>query len=268
MQAHPFSLVGQGTLRSIQATLTRAATVWAAEWGVAPEQLKVSVERAWEGAPVAAGPVWRHSAQAGGRGAWFGCSAEFDTELQQAIFGLPEAEPANLAPTGARQALEALLDALAGAALAGQQSVTRNLAIEVPAGTLRRGGGAVVAQIACGRQHCWVLLDSAAVRALHLPPAALPALAPVDYRASVAMTPVALQLRIGAAKVGLGSLLSLSVGDVIRLDARHDAPVALRTLAGSVLLDAYLGRSGDSVAVELVQRLSAGLPSLNYGAAR
>jgi hypothetical protein len=258
MQATSFRLVGQSALAAIHAALLRATSAWAGEWGLAPAQLTVSVERAWEVGPAKQAPAWSHCVQEGGREAWFGCSVDLNAELQKALFGSADGAAPILAPEGARQAREALLDALARAALASAQSVARSTAAEIPASHWRRGGGAVVAQIAIGRQQCRMLLDSAAAQALQLPPAALAPLTPVDYSASVAAAPVSLQLSIGAARVGLGSLMSLSVGDVIRLDAAGDAPVALKTLAGSPVFDAYLGRSGDSVAVELVHRQPSG----------
>lgn len=253
MLAHPFNLVGQSTLQAIQRRLQRATAVWAAEWGVVAGRLDVDVDRASETAMVADTAFWSHSALAEGRAAWFSATDAFVTEVRLAVFGLGLDGAARIADTGAREALEALLDTLAAAALGCERSVPRTAEIDVPDAVWLRGAGAVVARIACGSQQCTVLLDGAAARTAQPPPTALPRLSPVDHIAGVSKAPVALQLRIGGARVGLDSLLTLAAGDVIRLDARSDAPVGLRTAEGELVFDAHLGRTGDNYAVELVR---------------
>lgn len=256
MHAMPFRLVGCSALRAVQAALARAVSSWAAEWGVDQALMAVAVERAWETTPSARMGNWNHGGQAGERNTWFACSDDFRSLLQLAMFGAADAPApagkASLAPAGACQAGQSLLDLLGRAALASQQGTQSEYGPEVPAACWQRGGGAVVAHVAVGGQVVRVLLDSAAVQAVQLPPAALPALLPADLNAGLAKVPVALQLCAGSARVGLGSLMALSAGDVLRLGTPGDAPLSLQTLSGSPILAGYLGRCGDSVAVELV----------------
>ena len=254
-QPRPFRLVGEGALRALRAALGAAVSSWAREWGAAA-QPEVSVRRAWEASP-ARPPAWNQGVRSGGLEAWLAIGADSAVQVQHVLFppdpaNLPDAAPScGLAEGGARQALEALADALATAALGGRQQ-PRGPAAPVPAHLGQRGSGAVCARIVIGRVQCEVLLNGAAVQALQDPAAPLPALMPVDPAAAVAPAPVTLRLHAGRARVSVGALLALAPGDVIRLDRAADAPLALATRSGHPLLAAYLGRRGDRLAVELV----------------
>lgn len=255
-QPMPFRLLGDSAVRAVQEILAQAASRWAADWGVASTHVDIGVQRAWD-ASTAPRPVWRQRAQAGQRQAWLDVGAGFATGLQQAMFpaaaGQLSAGAGSLAPAAAEAALAALQEALIGAVLPGQPHPAQDAA-PVPPDCWKRGSGALVAQLAVGQRHCHLLLDGAAVQALLAPPAALPPLAAVDVAPSIAAVPVSLRLDAGTARVGLGALLALAPGDVIRLNLAADAPLALGTLAGQPLFKAYLGRSGDGLAVELVHR--------------
>lgn len=263
MEALPFRLLGGAALRAVETALTRAAAAWAGEWGIAPSALHLSVARAWEASPGKAPATFGQYAQANGRGMWIASGPDVVAEIQKCLFAAdgahapPPAGPASLAPAAAAQACDALIDALCRAALVVHQDVAREVDRDVPARTWRRGSGAALVELTLGRQRCRFLLDGEAVQALQAPPAALAPLAAVDHGAALAAVPVALQVTAGAARVSLGNLMSLAVGDVVRLDTAIDAPVALATLAGEPLFHAYLGRSGDSVAVELVHSQSS-----------
>lgn len=258
-QPRAFRLLGESALRALRGTLARVAADWAREWGISPALVEVSVQRASDG--VAARTLaWPRSVQSGGLEAWLGSSTDLGAELQRLMFAadpafVPDSGGApELAPAAARRALDTLLDELAEAAMPGQQSVLRSAHAPVPEYLWERGSGALLAQLAVGRQHCRILLGSAAVQARQAAPAALPALAAVDLEQSLSGVPVELRLVAGSARVGLGALLSLAPGDVVRLDRQADAPLALGTQSGHGLFDVYLGRSGEQLAVELVGR--------------
>lgn len=259
-EATPFRLLGDGAVRAVRAACAQAVSGWAADWGLAAARVDVGVQRAWDGA-AARSLAWHRSAETHGRHAWLAAGSDFGNALQQALFpadpgyGPGVHAPADLAAAGTREALDGLLDALAGVALSVGHAVPPGAAA-VPAAVWRRGSGALVVQVTIGGRHCHVLLDGAAVQALVPPAAPLPALPAVDVAAGVADVPVSLRLDAGTARVGLGALLSLAPGDVIRLDRQADAPLALNTTAGDPLFHAYLGRCGDGVAVELVQSQS------------
>jgi len=250
MNVQSFTLLGNSVLEQVQATLARAADGWAGEWGVAAPTLRA--ERAFDaGMPAAA--VW--SGLRGQDGAvWFAWDAQWHAELQKMMFAgdgtrVPQSEqPPQLAPAAARKAGDALADALVKSLLSAATP-----ALDMPAAALwARGAGAVMVTLQMGKLESRLLLDAACVRALcPQPKPVLPALSALDLRAALDGTPVALALTVGAARVGLGSLLSLEVGDVIRLDSAIDAPLAMTLPSGAPLFSAYLGKIGDGMAVEL-----------------
>jgi hypothetical protein len=256
----PFTLLGQNVLDDVQRALAPVVAAWSADWGVAPALLAPRAERACDAPapPGDVGPAWSY-VHAQGRSAWLDLPSELAGDVQRALFA-PEvgaaAAPgaaAHFSAATARGALDALTLALGrsavgdGAAAAGHG--------EPDAAAWKRGAGSVLVFLGGGARPARLLLDGASVRALCAPAAAavaaLPPLAGVDLRAAVASQEVRLQLSIGGARVAVGSLLTLGVGDVIRLDSLADAPVTLSTSSGTPLLSAYLGRAGADVAVEI-----------------
>ncbi len=262
MQVKPFMLLGKSTLDAVQAQLAQVATDWAAAWGLPASQVSVRAERAHEcGALKAPGaPAWTECAGSQERNIWLAWPSAMVTELQRLLFapdgtyGPDSQEQAYFAPAAARKSFDALLGALCQAAMPGAEALPRVPATVVPAPLFERGAGTIVLLVGVGKHQCRLLLNEACVRALGAKGGAvrLPPLAKVNYPAAVADVAVALQLKIGAARVGLGNLMTLSVGDVIRLDSSVDAPVALTAPSGATLFNAYLGRVGNSVAVEVV----------------
>ena len=253
----PFRLLGEGAVRAVRTALMQAVSAWTADWGLAPALVDVDVHRAWDDASART-LAWNHGAQSNGRRAWLAVGPDVATGLQQMIFpadpsyGPVGSATPTLAAAGALQALDALLDALLRTSLSSQHNVPRCDAA-VPATPWEYGSGALVARLAVGNRHFHVLLDGPAVQALVPPAAPLPALRAVDVAAGVADVPVSLRLQAGTARVGVGALLSLAPGDVIRLDKQADAPLTLASMSSHPLFHAYLGRCRDEVAVELVQ---------------
>jgi hypothetical protein len=115
-----------------------------------------------------------------------------------------------------------------------------------------RGAGTLCITLAIGAADCRILLDSASV-ALLAPPlrAAQPALAPFRLFKALDATPVSLPVRLGQAELGLSALMSVAVGDVIRLERPADAPVDVLVPGGAAFLRAYPGQLDGMVAVEL-----------------
>jgi hypothetical protein len=261
MQATPFTLVAGSLLDAAQAALTPLVAAWARQWGLPADACSVSVLRAWDGVPAKSAGAWSACSGKGEGAAWLFVPAELCPALERSLFApdgtyAPQGEgQASVAPAAARRACEALQDVLVQAVLPAALRAPG----EAPAALWHRGSGAALVSVSVGKQACQVLLNGPALRALQgkaAPLSPLPALTTVDYRQAVGSTPVVLQLTIGAAQVSLGSLMSLAVGDVVRLDAGADAPVSMSTLGGTPVFDAYLGKVGDQVAVEAVIRHS------------
>ena len=124
-----------------------------------------------------------------------------------------------------------------------------------------RSAGSIIVRASAGTHTLNLLLDSASVASLltrngiAASAAAPAALAKrVDYLHVLRALPLRLTVQAGSVQLGLGSLASVGVGDVIRLDAAIDAPVAVLGSDGQALLHAYLGQSDGQVALELSGR--------------
>ena len=259
MKAQPFMLIARARLASVEAAVGLTVRRWAADWGIAPDAVALRAQRAWECAQVAAPGAWlRADAQeAQAYAAWHPRSAAVLERLMfapDAGLGAAGVDTAQLAPAAGRKAQDALAAAVLGALV--PDAATASGACAAPDAALyARGAGAVVLSLDLGGCESVLLLDDACVRALCGPAdaPALPALAAVDLQRALADTEVALDLTIGAARVGLSNLLTLAAGDVIRLGTPVEQPVTLSLPSGAVLLNGYMGRAGSQVAVDLTR---------------
>lgn len=258
MPARPYALVAASTLATVQRVLQGALDDCCRAWGIAPASLTLACARAWE---AAAAQAWRQSHAEQDKTLHLGWNAGLALQLAHAMFG-PDGAPAaaggapTLAQDTARQALAALVAALAGACKCG---AAEPAPADPPAALFARGSGAVLVQVRVGGETLQCLLNDGAVCALagisRVTPLALAkALPAVDFKAALTRVPVALPVHIGAADVALGSLLTLGVGDVIRLDTCADLPLTVHAPGGAALFGGYLGKADQSVALELVRR--------------
>lgn len=264
MHVRPFRLIAASALATARSTLEAAVHAWADDWGLAPSLLLIEVERADEVAFGKAASGWLGCGGDDGRAGWLAPHADLAAELQRTLFApdgsyAPAAlHPASLAPGAAAAALTGLVGALLGAA--GLRAPAAGACPEpLPAQHTARGAGALLVQLKLGKHGLRCLLNERSSAALAAAPARtdgprLPKLASVNYRAVLDKVAVTLTVDLGSANVKLGSLASVRVGDVIRLDTPADRPAALREPGGAVLFDAYLGRAGGSVAVEIAAR--------------
>ncbi|PHV05342.1 hypothetical protein CSQ96_20815 [Janthinobacterium sp. BJB412] len=269
MRQGPYVLLGAARLAAVRRLLEGAVEEWRAAWGVADGELGLDCQRAWEGAvQLPAAPHWRRPWRAGGPALSLAWPAELPTQLQRAMFGterqytpadgLADA-PAGLAEEGAAAAWQSLQQQLTAVAVPGATPGEAELA---PDGEVwLRASGAVLISLRIGRAVCFGVLNHTAVQALlrqaelrGLLPAELhEPLAAVDHRRLLAGLPLRLPVAVGGARLGLGTLMSLGVGDVIRLDTAVDRPLSVSGPSGAVLFDGYLGLSGNKIALEVVR---------------
>lgn len=254
MHVSLFSLLGASRLETVRAQAGAAVAAWSAQWGVAAASLEC--QRA---DPSLAGVAWDERWHAGARGLWLARAAGLQEALQRAMFGdnpiqpLRAGAPPHLAPLAAARAMDALGTALAS--LLGEEDghgARRGMAEQPGSRTLSGSAGTLLLTVRVGAASCRCLLDAASVE--RLAPASAPKgapLAPVDRLKALKATPLRLAVRLGQAEVGLSALMSVAVGDVIRLDCPVDAPVAVLGPSGEPLLRAYLGQAQGAVAVEV-----------------
>jgi hypothetical protein len=120
-----------------------------------------------------------------------------------------------------------------------------------PSHLLARGAGSLCITVAIGAASCRILLDGAGVASLAPAAPAAKGLAPVKLLKALDATPVRLEVRLGQAELGLSALMSVAVGDVIRLERAADAPVEVLAPGGGALLRAYPGQMQGMVAIEI-----------------
>jgi hypothetical protein len=265
MRQAPYVLLGAERLAAVRRLLDGAVAEWCAAWGVADGELGLDCQRAWEGAAqLPASPHWRRPWRAGAPVLSLAWPAELPVQLQRALFGAerqyaPAEGPARLAEEGAAAAWQSLQQQLAALAAPGATPGEAELA---PDGEVwLRASGAVLLALRVGRAACFGVLNHAAVQSLLrqaelrglLPAASLAPLVAVDHQRLLAGVPLRLPVAVGGARLGLGTLMSLGVGDVIRLDTAVDRPLGVNGPSGAVLFDGYLGLSGNRIALEVVR---------------
>lgn len=261
MAVHAYTLLGNATLVRLQDLLAQAAGQWCAAWGVSREALQVDCGRAWEmNARVRAALMVTE--RRGGR--WMTWSGESLPHLQDAIFPpqsgtFASAEPASAIANGVAQNAATALRACMAKALAPGVPDSEVMREAPPPSLFQTGSGAVCIALSIGKFTLRCVLDGATARALAtpLPAAKLAPLQRLDYRKALQTIAVSLPVDLGRADVELGSLMTLAVGDVIRLDRSAELPLAVRGAQGNILFSGYLGSHNGQLALTIAQPSSS-----------
>jgi len=258
MECRPYVLLGESTVVTVRDALQAQLDAWARDWGVARQSVELICHRGWEpGGPEAA--AWQDCRASGEQVLWFAWPKDLAGQVQQTMFPPDRsyAMPAGASEMASGAALKALLDLRNALA-----SIVHVAADDVdPAGALRQASGAIRAELRFGRVCLHCLLNDGAVRAIAAlgqlrKPAqreGLAPLAPVSFRDTLAEVPLVLDIAIGQAQVNLGTLRTLGAGDVIRLQAPADEPLAVRNREGKPMFAGYLGKNEQHLALEVVR---------------
>ena len=247
MSARPFVLFGASTLQESVRLLTEKVEDWRAEWIGGDALCHVDCVRAWEfGQP----PLEWQRGYAGSRGsislAW---QPEWMTEMQRLMFG----DDCN--GVIALNAVSAAIDDLAQR-LHGKQGMAGIAADAAQRELFRRGSGALLVTVSVSGYNLLCVLDYPCVRNLMGTPKTVKSsadLPKVNLKRALSAVPVVLRVEIGQADVDLPSLAQLGVGDVIRLGAEIDQPGRVLSPEGKTLFGGYLGRMGQTIAIETVR---------------
>ena len=255
MGAELYSLLGEATLARAIALLQGASAPWCAQWGVPQASLSWRAWRAWDGAAPGAPASWQALAVDGQQQAWFAWPAAMCSELAALMFGQP-AQPATLAANVADSALADLVAQLVTAlGLDGHGPQGETLAAGPGATMHRPGSGALLLVLTVGATNLVCLLNGASVATLAMPAAAQAApLAPYKLSMALARTPVRLPVVVGKVQIALDDVLSLQVGDVVRMNATLDQPVQVCNDIGTPLFAAYLGAHEEQVVLEVAAK--------------
>lgn len=265
MAVYAYTLLGNATLARLQDLLAQATGQWCAAWGVSREELQVDCGRAWEmNARVRAALIVTERRG----GSWMTWPGDSLPHLQDAIFPpqsgtFASAEPASAIANGVAQDAATALRACMAKALAPGVPDSAVLREAPPPSLFQPGSGAVCIALSIGKFTLRCVLDGATVRALATPSSAakLASLQWLDYHKALQTIAVSLPVDIGRADVGLGSLMMLGVGDVIRLDRSAELPLAVRGAQGSILFSGYLGSDNGQLAFTIAQPQSSSTES-------
>lgn len=258
MAVQPYVLTSQAVLSQLQQRIAGRVGQWCTDWGVAPDAVTVTCQRAWEaGAPSGTAEGCMYQSQDKLLGLWttLHCAAG----MQKLLFSVDHRfegqsmRPESMAAHVAREALQALQQVVRDDVL-GIASVEQ--AGLPPAQGWRPGAGSVLVCIAIEEHALFAWMNLASVADLAPAPvkAALPPIAAGAWQRALAPVAVRLPVEIGAAVIDVAGLLSLAVGDVIRLDALLERPVPVKSVTGEMVCGAYLGRVGEHMAIEVCQR--------------
>ncbi|MFB9240298.1 FliM/FliN family flagellar motor switch protein [Massilia antarctica] len=259
MQVSPYCLLGASTLAALAQRCNTMLDAWAAAWGVERGACTLECARAWDSNALCPGQWQRHHAQAE-QAVWIGWPDELARALQARLFPPDQrhapqpARGASLAAETAAEACAALADALAAAAAPGVSAPADSGAAAPAARLFRRGSGAVVVALRIAEQPMLCVLNHAC---LDLPaPEKLALPVRTDLRKVLGYMPVTLTVSLGQAEVDVSHLLTLAVGDVIRLESHVDQPVTVNGPGGEALFGAHLGSAEGAIVVEAVRHPS------------
>ncbi|HEX8611924.1 MAG TPA: FliM/FliN family flagellar motor switch protein [Telluria sp.] len=259
MQASPYRLLGASTLAALEQRCNAMLDAWAGAWGIERSACSLECARAWETDALRPGQWQRHHAQAE-QAVWIGWPDELARALQGRMFPPDQrhapvaARAPSLAAEAAAEACAALADALAAAAAPGVSAPADSGAAAPAARLFRRGSGAVTVVLRVAEQSMLCVLNHAC---LDLPaPDKLAVPVRTDLRGVLGHMPVTLSVSLGKVEVDVSHLLTLAVGDVIRLESHVDQPVTVNGPDGQALFGGHLGSADGAIVVEAVRHPS------------
>jgi len=258
-------------LAEAAAVLRIVVVAWADDWGVPADAVAVDCAAALP--PAAAmrggGEPWRECWRSSGqedradspRQVWCDWEPTLPAALARMVFPSHDvlAPGAELSSGAGDAAFESLLGLVRERCIG--KAATRSLLATADPLLFRRGSGALRVKIGLGggaelaRIEC-LLPEPVVARLLGVGPAQatpLAALGALALAPLVSNTPVRLCVEAGSASIGAGSLLSIAVGDVIRLDTPLDGPFSLTLAPGHIACHGYIGRVDQHLALELTK---------------
>jgi flagellar motor switch/type III secretory pathway protein FliN len=265
MQTRPYKLLGSGELAWLTRSAQQSLDNWAGEWLAGTGSTAVRCLPAHEcsnknrlaGQPAA----WTRFSMP--QGHWFAILLDDHAAavLAGGLFG--PAGAGGRAP-GDRQsalALSVVRKAAAHMSLSllkrmvplGDAALPAISSDSLPAPVWQYGSGAVVFEISLASEQVWALAAPETVIAACDGRGRRPGKPELtDLAQALQRQKVELQVSSGEAEMELGTLQTLAVGDVVRLDTRADEPLAVTDALGAQMGRAFLGVNEGSKAIQLV----------------
>lgn len=262
MRTRPFALLGASVVNEVSRRITKGVEAWRSEWGL--DNLPVDVEcmRAWEASSQHRNNSWQLRCGTPGKSVWLGWQPELERFLQRQMFPsdqrhlMQSQSMSSIAAEGAEAAVKAMVDRIAQAFACQDDGIGVRDTTGPEENAFIAASGALLVRIKLGEQTVTCLIDHECVRTAAGHTAAKPAEPIVRGARQGAFNkiPVTLPIEIGQVEVDVGNLLTLAVGDVIRLNTSVDRPLSVYGPGQQVLFNAHLGALEGKIAVEVVRR--------------
>jgi hypothetical protein len=258
MNVRPFALLSDAELAAARQRVIDQLEVWKRDWGLEQTASQVRCVRLAQADSAAPAPRWQCGFRHEGAGVWCAWHPDGAAHLQRQLF-IPDedfdapARPAPLAAAAAQQALHGLAGMLAQSVFGSAASAADPVEPDPVVYTF--GSGAVMVTILFDTHSVTCVLNHAALQLVAKVPAQRER-APISRAGldqALKKIPVPLTVEVGQAAVNIASLMTLSVGDVIRLDQNVDKPLAVVGPERRRLFGAHLGLVDQTVAIEVVR---------------
>jgi flagellar motor switch/type III secretory pathway protein FliN len=260
MRVLPFALLGASVIREVKHRMTDAITAWQSEWGL--EQLDVSIEcvRAWESSVQHQNPTWKERYDESGKSVWVAWQPDFPKYIQRQMFAPDQRhlmQPQNamsIAFDMAEGSTLALADRMGGLFSSAMRAEESGAAICPDDSVFAVASGAVLVSARLGDHIVLCLLNHDCIKGMS--GTTMPRMGDPIHKGSLNQAlgklGVTLPIELGQAEVDVGSLLTLAVGDVIRLRSSIDKPLTVYGPNREALFYGHLGTVDGNIAIEVV----------------
>lgn len=257
--ARTFRLLGKREHADIGTLIEPALTAWVKQW-FGNEQISVHCTPAEF--DFSKQTDWWYAKPVTGWGVYIKKAPGINKRLTLALFGsLPKI--ATLYETPTPLVGDCLNNAIADLAASALQALTDSkdqrhpvLVAQAPTeAQLGTGNGTIQAQLHFADISLPMIipgaLTEAVLRSSTIPKSAAASSPLVDPMNIIAGKPISLTAMLGQAQIDIGTLQSIAIGDVIRIQTRVDQPATLITREGATLCQGYVGSRNNFKSIQL-----------------
>lgn len=263
MTVRPYVLLSDGVLGKLRACLLEAVEEWSKDWGLTADVVLVC-EQATGLMSVNVPANWHLHYVGGHKKVWFGTNVtELETAIRKNLFQsdrrleISNQVNGSIAAATAKRAVADVFERLAST-LGFTPTDAQSGSMEVDSALTAPASGAVLVQIQFGDRSIAILMNHSCLTSIvpEAPVASGSATPLMSLAQALTEVPVVLPIEIGRVELDVASLISLGIGDVVRLPASVDAPLEIRNENGTALFNAYIGKRDGLVALEVASNNS------------
>ncbi len=258
MTVRPYVLLSDAVLGKLRACLLEAVGEWSKDWGLTA-QIAVECEQA-AGLTAAAMPTncYLHYVSADKK-AWFATNVtELEVAIRKNLFPsdrrleVSNQTTGSIASATAKHAAADVFERLAST-LGFMPTDVQSGSMDIDSSLTEPASGAVLVQIQFADRPIVILMNHSCLASIVPAEPFVSGISTplIALSQALADVPVVLPIEIGRVELDVASLISLGIGDVVRLPASVDAPLEIRNESGTTLFNAYLGKRNGSVALEV-----------------